>query len=95
MSKAYCTKCRTNWAALREVWPDDNFEFHEVCPKCMSNLDLVEAKEGQALTPYKPFEYPANILQSGNFPPVPQNSKEDIARNAEFERRKRNETLNY
>lgn len=51
MSKAYCKKCCTNWAELREVWPDDNFDYHEVCPKCVSNLDLEPAKEGEALTP--------------------------------------------
>jgi hypothetical protein len=95
MPKTYCARCRTNWAALKETEIDENFETHHICPKCESNLFLEDTKEGKTLTAYKPFEYPPNILQSGNFPPVPQNSKEDIERNTGFEKRKRNQTLNY
>jgi hypothetical protein len=93
MSKAYCKKCCTNWAELREVWPDDNFDFHEVCPKCVSNLDLEPAKEGEALTPYKPFEPYANILKDVKLPPVPQNSKEAIEAYKQMENKKN--TINY
>jgi len=95
MHKAYCTKCRTNWAALKETEIDDNFETHHVCPKCLSSMDLVEAIEGKALTPYNPFEPIPNIFQSGNFPPVPQNSKEAIEAYKKIDARKRNSTINY
>lgn len=95
MPKAYCTKCATNWGELKEIGIDENNEFHDVCPKCETSLFLIDAKEGEALMPYKPFEYPANILQTRKFTSVPQNSKEAIEAYKQIDAKRLRDTLNY
>lgn len=40
----FCNKCNINWARLAAI--DDGYECYEFCPKCKSDMDLVESKPG-------------------------------------------------
>lgn len=40
-----CTKCNITWAALDSFQDENRNEVYEVCPKCKSNMDLVECSD--------------------------------------------------
>ena len=89
----YCTKCRTNWSALRGTEIDDNFETHHVCPKCETNLWLTDAKEGEILTPYKLGQPVANILDQVQLPSFVRNKQpyNNEAYKSQFEAREKHQ----
>lgn len=47
MPKTYCTKCRTNWAALHSQDDDNGDESYDFCPVCKSDSFLQDFKENE------------------------------------------------